>query len=339
MKLFFKRLSIFILIIILLLGWIVGYFYMQSKAYINETNIDRQIAISRSIKTSLRTKLNQTANASLTQILQAGYNTLHRYNNKRIQNSHKTMREHSIQHTNIIIDIVIHIPSMIANELKPSAKEENTLAFYYKEQFLWSITIHTQEERDVIEENGALNEEKIAEQEWYILTYTQTLDNPFKDIELEAFGEIAHAFNRAIDTTEILHITHRETIIGYVQDIDTENLSMYVSPVTLFTGEQAAIAIAEHDPALCESILSETEQELCIPPNNTYILRGDSIQIAFIADEGLQTSITVREDNDTWKIIDIQTFITDREEKYQETIFSIDFIAEGALSLQEQTLR
>ncbi len=195
-----------------------------------------------------------------------------------------------------------------------------------------------------LEETWQLNQEKITEQEGYILSYAQTLDNPFEGIELEAFGEVVQAFNRAINTTEIIYMTEIQNILWYITQVDEETTSIYINPVTLFTGEAAANALAENDPELCESILSGTDQTLCIPPNDFYIVdeeQEDEIQIPLIANEWIQTSIEViNEDNENdeneWIPIDIQTLITNREDNYQETLFSIQFIKEWALSIQEQ---
>jgi len=164
MKTFFKRFGLIVLIIIVVVAGIIGYFYTQAQPYIAETNTDTDIAITRSIKASLRNKINQTASAALGQILQTSYNTLHMYNNKKIQNSPKTMREQSIQHTASIMDIGIQLPSVLAVDIQIDTTQEHMIVFSYQEQFLGSIAVYDTQEREIQEKEGLLNQEKIAEQ-------------------------------------------------------------------------------------------------------------------------------------------------------------------------------
>lgn len=54
MKRFFKSLAIVILIIAIILGALIGYFYRQAQSYIQSSNVDITTAITRTMKASLR---------------------------------------------------------------------------------------------------------------------------------------------------------------------------------------------------------------------------------------------------------------------------------------------
>jgi tellurite resistance-related uncharacterized protein len=264
------------------------------------------------------------------------------YNNKKIQNSPKTMREQSIQHTASIVDIAIELPSVLVVDMQVDTTQDNMIVFSYQEQFLGSITVYDTQTREAQETGELLNQEKIAEQSWHILVYAQTLDNPFEGIQLEAFGEIAQAFNQAISTVQILHITQIETIFAYITQVDTGAMTITADPITILTGDLAAQALAEREPEVCASILSGTDQTVCFPPNNIYIIneeQDDTQAITLIASEWLQTNIHIvdTENLTTPKKIDIQTFITDTA-LYQDKIFAIQFITEGAIGITEYFL-
>ena len=103
-----------------------------------------------------------------------------------------------------------------------------------------------------------------------------------------------------------------------------------IQTAQILTGELAAKALAENEPELCEQIREENEEELCFPPENRYVLRQEEIATTFIADEGIQTQIHIQDDT----ILDIQAFVDSREELYQDTLFMIQMIEEGLLSIQ-----
>jgi hypothetical protein len=338
MKTFLKRFFLFVTLILVILIGIIWYFYQQSKLVIQAEQTDTIVTISRAMKASIRNKINSTANASLVQILQASYNLLHTYNNTRMEKSTQTTREHSIKHKNSIVDIAITLPSSIVQDIQIDTQTPNNLTFKYKTQFIWSLTVYNDKERSTQEEIWLFNQEKIAEQDEYVISYAQVLDNPFEGIELETFGEIVYAFNKAINSIQILHIAQIEQTIWYI--IDIENLIVTIHPASILTGESAAQALAEREPDLCKSIISGTDQTLCFPPNDIYIIKNDdkeSIIKPFIADEWLQTKIQLfsGDDNTQTKNIDILTFINERKENFDNTLFEIEFVQEGIIHIKQ----
>jgi hypothetical protein len=213
--------------------------------------------------------------------------------------------------------------------------------FTYNEQFLGSITVYTEQDRQTQEEEWLLNQEKIAEQSWYILAYAQVLDNPFEWIELEIFWEIAQAFNTAVWETQILNIIEIETVSAYITQIDSDTTTITLDPITIFTGEEAALALAEREPEVCQSILSGTEATTCTPPNDFYIINedNDSFEIAMIAIEWLQTQINLLDKENGLKEvnIDIETFIAAKE-NWENKVFTIRFIQDWILDITEYFL-
>ncbi len=149
-------------------------------------------------------------------------------------------------------------------------------------------------------------------------------------IEQEAFTEISQALNQNIHSIQILHITHISHILGYIVDINTQEMTVDIQQIEVLTGSDAAQALAENDPELCESIKEENEEDICLPPNNIYILIDqESITSTFLADEGIQTQIYIhREDQEEYNMIDIQTFMDDWSDLYLETLFTIKMIDE-----------
>jgi hypothetical protein len=296
MKRFFKSLIIIILIIAIILGAILGYFYRQAQSYIQSSGVDTTTAITRTIKSSLRNSINNTSNASLLQILQYSYDSLHQFNIQKQQNSGLSAWEHTIRTEENIVDIAIQIPWSIATQISTQATTgTDGIIFQYEEQYIGSFQLYTQSWWAQQEELWLFNNEKIAEQSGYVIAYAQVLDNPFTGMELEAFGEIAAIFNTAISSTQIVHIQTIDKIIGYITSIQTgDTITITIDPITILTGEVAAAALAEYEPDVCASIISGTEQTLCFPPNNLYILNQtseDGTTFNTLTQEGMQIVI------------------------------------------------
>lgn len=286
--------------------------------------------------------MNNTKNAALREIFEGSYNILDRHNHRRIGNSVQTMREHTIQNQDSIIDIAIQLPSMIARDIQIRHSEDWWLIFRYKDQFLWSIEVVTQDQwAELEEQNEIFNQEIIAQEQDYLIVYAHALDNPLSGIEQEAFTEISQALNQNIHSIQILHITHISHILGYIVGINTQEMTVDIQQIEVLTGSDAAQALAENDPELCESIKEENEEDICLPPNNIYILIDqESITSTFLADEGIQTQIYIhREDQEEYNMIDIQTFMDDWSDLYLETLFTIKMIDEWLLEIREQHIQ
>lgn len=345
MKKFFKSITIIILIIAIILGAIIGYFYRQAQTYIQSSNVDTVTAISRTMKSSIRNSINNTSNASLLQILQYSYDKLHAFNIQRQQNNWLSTWEHTIKTEENIIDIAIQIPGAIAAQITTQSITGTAgIAFQYEEQYLGSLNIYTLSWWAQQEGSGLLNNEKIAEQSGYILAYTQVLDNPFTGIELEAFGEIATVFNTAIWSIQITSVQSINKILAYISNVQTgEVLTITIDPIVILTGEDAAKALAEYEPELCKSILSWTDETLCFPPNNLYILNetpDDSKILTPINNEGIQMVI---------ELTDLavspqptratpETLRDNLDTKYKETPFYIYTIDDNIIKISEQPL-
>ncbi len=91
---------------------------------IQADNTDTILTVSRSIKAAARNSMNNTKNAALREIFEGSYNILDRHNHRRIGNSVQTMREHTIQNQDSIIDIAIQLPSMIARDIQIRHSED-----------------------------------------------------------------------------------------------------------------------------------------------------------------------------------------------------------------------
>jgi len=343
MKKLAKSLIILILIIAIIWGAIIGYFYRQAQAYIQSNTIDTTTAITRTMKASLRNSINNTTNASLVQILQYGYDTLHTFNIQRQEKSWISAWEHTIKTEEMIIDIAIQIPGTIAAQITTQNNTGNNgVSFQYNDQFLWSLSVYTLSWWTEQEEIELLNNEKIAEQSGYIIAYTQVLDNPFTGIELEAFGEIAAVFNTAVWSTQIINIQSIDKKLVYITSIQTgESLSITIDPIIVFTGEEAAKALAQYEPELCESILSWTDQTLCFPPNNTYILNetpDDSITLRPISEEWIQILINLIDPTVSTQATRAapETLRENREKTYKQTVFQIYSIDNTIIQITEQ---
>lgn len=342
MKRFFKSLIIIILIITAILGAIIGYFYRQAQSYIQSSNVDTTIAISRTIKSSLRNGLNNTANASLLQILQYSYDTLHKFNIQRQQNSWLSAWEHTIKTEENIVDIAIQIPWTIAAQISTKTTTGvDGISFQYGEQYIGSLQLYTQSWWAQQEELWLFNNEKIAEQSGYVIAYAQVLDNPFAGVELEAFGEVVTIFNTAISSTQITRIQTIDTILGYITNIGTGDIiTITVDPITILTGEAAAAALAEYEPDVCASIISGTEQTLCFPPNDLYILNQtseDATTLNTIAQEGMQIVIELIQTGSTQAVRSTpETLRDNRESQYKQTPFTIQTIDNTVIQITEQ---
>ncbi len=345
MKKFFKSIVIIILIIAIIVGAIIGYFYRQAQSYIQSSTIDTVTAISRTMKSSLRDGINNTSNASLLQILQYSYDKLHAFNIQRQQSNWLSAWEHTIKTEDTILDIAIQIPGTIAAQVTTqSITGSASLTFQYEEQYLWSLTVYTLSWWTQQESEWLLNNEKIAEQSGYVIAYAQVLDNPFTGIQLEAFGEIAAIFNTAISSTQITNIQSITKTLAYISSIQTgEALTITIDPIAILTGEDAAKALAEYEPELCQSILSWTDETLCFPPNDIYILNetpDDSITLTQIADEGIQIVVELIDPTiSTQATRSIpETLRDNRNTQYKQTPFYIYSIDGSIIQITEQYL-
>lgn len=345
MKKILKSLVAIILIIAIIIWAIIGYFYRQAQSYRQSSNIETTIAITRTMKASLRNAMNSTANASLLQIFQYSYDKLHAFNLHRQESNWLSAWEHTIRAQESIIDIAIQIPGTIAAQISTqSITGGNGIMFEYEEQYLGSLTLYTLSWREQQEELGLFNNEKIAEQSGYVLAYAQVLDNPFTGIQLEAFGEIAAVFNTAISSTQITNIQEVKKTLAYIGSIQTgEILNITIDPIAMLTGEDAAKALAEYEPELCQSILSGTDETLCFPPNDFYIVNetsDDSIALTPIADEGIQIVVELIDPTvstqATWAVP--ETLRDNRESKYKQTPFYIYTINDQIIQITEQYL-
>lgn len=342
MKKFLKSFIIIILIIAIILGAIIGYFYRQAQGYIQSSSVDTTTAITRTIKSSLRNGINNTSNASLLQIFQYGYDKLHQFNIQRQQNSWLSAWEHTIKTEENIVDIAIQIPWSVAAQISTQPMTGNDgIIFQYGEQYIGSLELYTLSWWIQQEEIWLFNNEKIAEQSGYIIAYAQVLDNPFTWMELEAFGEVSAIFNTAISSTQIVHIQTIDKILGYIASIQTgENISITIDPITILTGELAATALAEYEPDLCASIISGTEQTLCFPPNDFYILNQtteDGATFTTIAQEGMQIVIELISTGTTQATRSTpETLRDNRETQYKQTPFIIHTIDNNIIQITEQ---
>lgn len=342
MKRFFKSLAIVILIIAIILGALIGYFYRQAQSYIQSSNVDITTAITRTMKASLRNWLNNTSNPSLLQILQYSYDKLHQFNIQRQQNTWLSAWEHTIKTEENIIDIAIQIPWSIAAQISTQTMTGSAwIIFQYEEQYIGWLQLYTQSWWIQEEELWLFNNEKIAEQSGYVIAYTQVLDNPFTGIELEAFGEVVTIFNTAISSAQIVHIQTIDKIVGYITNIGTgDAITITVDPITILTGESAAVALAEYEPDLCASILSGTEQTVCFPPNDFYILNQtteDIITLNTIAQEGMQIMVELIQTGSTQAVGSTpKTLRSNREGQYKQTPFMIHTIDNTIIQITEQ---
>lgn len=342
MKRFFKSLAIVILIIAIIIGTLIGYFYQQAQSYIQSSNVDITTAVTRTMKASLRNWLNNTSNPSLLQILQYSYDKLHQFNIQRQQNTWLSAWEHTIKTEENIVDIAIQIPWSIAAQISTQPMTgTDGIIFQYEEQYIGSLELYTLSWWTQQEEIWLFNNEKIAEQSGYIIAYAQVLDNPFTWMELEAFWEISAIFNTAISSTQIVHIQTIDKILGYITSIQTgENISITIDPITILTGESAATALAEYEPDVCASIISGTEQTSCFPPNDFYILNQtteDKATFNTIAQEGMQIVIELIQTGSTQTTRSTpETLRDDRETQYKQTPFVIHTIDDNIIQISEQ---
>lgn len=342
MKRFFKSLAIVILIIAIILGALIGYFYRQAQSYMQSSSVDATTAITRTIKSSLRDSINNTSNASVLQILQYSYDKLHQFNINRQQDSWLSAWEHTIKTDENIVDIAVQIPWSVAAQIttQPMTGTDG-ITFQYGEQPIGSLQLYTISWWIQQEELWWFNNEKITEQSGYVIGYTQVLDNPFTWMELEAFGEIATIFNTAISSTQILHIQTIDKVLGYITSIQTgENISITIDPITILTGEAAATALAEYEPDLCASIISGTEQTACLPPNGIYILNQtteDGRTLNTITQEGMQIIVELISTGTTQTArATPETLRDNRETQYKQTPFMIYTIDTNIIQITEQ---
>lgn len=342
MKKLFKSLVIIIFVITIIIGAIIWYFYRQAQSYIQSNNVDTTTAITRTIKSSLRSGINNTSNASLLQILQYSYDTLHTFNIQRQQNNWLSAWEHTIKTQENIVDIAIQIPGNIAAQITTQPITwTNSITFQYGEQYIGSLQLYTLSWWAEQEEMGLLNNEKITEQSGYVISYSQVLDNPFTWMELEAFGEIVAIFNTAIGSTQIINIQNINKVVGYITSIQTgDNAVIIVDPIIILTWESAATALAENEPDVCASIISGTEQTLCFPPNDFYILNQtteDVITFNPIAQEGIQMIVELINTGTSIATRSIpETLRDNREAQYKQTPFIIYTIDNSIIQITEQ---
>jgi len=331
-----------ILTLAVIVGAIIGYFYRQAQSYIQSSNVDATTAIIRTMKSSLRNGLNNTSNPSLLQILQYSYDMLHQWNIQKQQNSWLSTWEHTIKTEENIIDIAIQIPWSIAAQISTQTMTGSAwIIFQYEEQYIGWLQLYTQSWWTEQQEIGLFNSEKIAEQSGYIIAYAQVLDNPFTWIQLEAFGEVTAIFNTAVSSTQIVHIQTIDKIIWYITSIQTgDNITIGIDPINILTWDAAATALAEYEPDLCASILSGTEQTVCFPPNDFYILNQtteDIITLNTIAQEGIQIMVELIQTGSTQAVRSTpETLRSNREGQYKQTPFMIHTIDNTIIQITEQ---
>lgn len=158
---------------------------------------------------------------------------------------------------------------------------------------------------------------------------------------MEAFGEVVTIFNTAISSAQIVHIQTIDKIVGYITNIGTgDAITITVDPITILTGESAAVALAEYEPDLCASILSGTEQTVCFPPNDFYILNQtteDIITLNTIAQEGMQIMVELIQTGSTQAVGSTPKTLRDnREKQYKQTPFAIHTIDNNIIQITEQ---